>query len=613
MRSAPAMVQATNAYVFAALGIGNPLNTGDGFVYQQVGVLNAETGELAARVSLKDSNPRDPIRPGARTIAVSRDGTRAYVALENTGEIAVVDAMTLRGINVHPESGFDDDWHIKLPNGAKPFGMVVDRTNSYLFVTDQNADKNHNGYVYVVDINPASPTYHEVVRTVTVRSQAINVQEGAAPVVAQLIGLRGLDVSLDNRRLYIAAPAQTMSSRGGEDGGPNGSVVVLDLDKLREDIAERGVDLLRQSGQQIDVQFHFNELDITSTRDGMPSTRDEYEGKEPYNILVTPEGVLITDRRSDFTGTALWKDQEVFRGATNERVLEVEIRYVQMILGSGLDAFDVNNSVGITVTPDLKYAFVTGYNRYIQGQFSHDFALHPGKEVGGNIGIIRNPFNLPQFGERALVAATQPIEVNFPDNLVLSADGKQLFAAYQTLKSVYVFDVDKIREIVETSNPTALLVRPIESFVGNPDEVRSIVTPGGLPRGLATQLVFQSPQGPELSVEEFEPEAVEPGETILIKYKVAVEHPERLPAGSTWVEELWITDDGVVDGTGYERLIGAASFNKGGEHELGGTIPLVSENFDPASVPGGMKWVLRVNPQQSFVREANAADNIAVG
>ena len=126
----------------------------------------------------------DPTRLGpTRSVAVTPDLTRAYVT---TGQgIAVIDAQTLQEIDVDPKKAGID--HLIDLEGGRPYWAVTDKAGQYLYVSDTLV-----GSIYVIDIDPASQTFHKLVKTISV-PEAVD-------------GLRGMDVTADGRRLYVAAP-----------------------------------------------------------------------------------------------------------------------------------------------------------------------------------------------------------------------------------------------------------------------------------------------------------------------------------------------------------------------------------------------------------------------
>src|SRR5262249_24172886 len=121
-----------------------------------------------------------------------------------------------------------------------------------------------------------------------------------------------------------------------------------------------------------------------------------------------------------------------------------------------LDNFDVDNAQSVVVTKDLKYAFVSGF-ALLSTQFSESRIPFSGAIPGGsNVGIIKDPFGLEGFAPGSftnkpgkLVAATRPIPFGFPDNLVLSNDEKFLYVGYRGIGSVFVFDTEVMRKVIE--------------------------------------------------------------------------------------------------------------------------------------------------------------------
>jgi hypothetical protein len=146
--------------------------------------------------------------------------------------------------------------------------------------------------------------------------------------------------------------------------------------------------------------------------------------------------------------------------------------------------------------------------------------------AGGNVGIISNvlgSFASPDT-KPTLVAATRPIPNSFPDNIVISPDYRTLLAGYQAINSVLAFDVVQILSTIKQYNEKdkalarsagALNIVPIDDIqplidvrgdvrfysdqgnlvfgtpptdiLGHSTNAFGPITPGRLPRGLATQ------------------------------------------------------------------------------------------------------------------------------
>jgi hypothetical protein len=142
--------------------------------------------------------------------------------------------------------------------------------------------------------------------------------------------------------------------------------------------------------------------------------------------------------------------------------------YIDMNLGIPQGVLDVNNAQAIAFTPDLRYAFVTGFDRYVQGLNSTDLFINPLNPAGGNVGIIYNPFNLdfqdgllprdPMIAglsledvDAKLLAATRPTPLSFPDNLVVSPDGALLYVAFKGQNVIVAYSIPEIIKQVEFS------------------------------------------------------------------------------------------------------------------------------------------------------------------
>ncbi|MDH5639971.1 MAG: choice-of-anchor D domain-containing protein, partial [Nitrospira sp.] len=193
-----------------------------------------------------------------------------------------------------------------------------------------------------------------------------------------------------------------------------------------------------------------------------------------------PHIVTFTNRRFDGQGFG------VINGTT--------VTYTPLQLGTHLDNFDVNNAVGIAILPagtlgetqTKDYAFVTGFNRYIQDVIGHDPNVRPGPYFGANVGIIEDPF--AKEGPSTLVAATMPLPFGAPDNLTLSVDGTSLFIAYRALGSIWAYDVANLLKTIDANRQgTALQTTPLDDLQDiNAPIFKGSVPTGFRPQGLAT-------------------------------------------------------------------------------------------------------------------------------
>ena len=113
-------------------------------------------------------DPQNP-DPAPFAIAVTPDGSRAYVTLANDHGIAVVDALALQEVNVPPPTPFPPNDprllqtnHIVLAATAMPGFITVDSAGRYAYVSDQRA-----GTVYIISVDPLSPFYNQIVGTLS--------------------------------------------------------------------------------------------------------------------------------------------------------------------------------------------------------------------------------------------------------------------------------------------------------------------------------------------------------------------------------------------------------------------------------------------------------------
>jgi YVTN family beta-propeller protein len=189
---------------------------------------------------------------------------------------------------------------IDLPPGARPFTIAVDARDKYAYITDRNS-YGGNGLIYVLDIDPNSATFHQVVEHISVDS------------VGNGLGQMSIDPS--GKYLYVINPNSTPG---------RGEIVVIDL-STNQKIYAFPID-----GYPTGIKF------------------------APKTDLHTTQ-VLFTQRQDDARGVGvLTIVDDDFAGGT--------INYIPLGLGSNVDYFDVNEGVGVTITKDGKYGFVAGRN-----------------------------------------------------------------------------------------------------------------------------------------------------------------------------------------------------------------------------------------------------------
>ncbi|MCB1968225.1 MAG: hypothetical protein KDI64_19875, partial [Candidatus Accumulibacter sp.] len=336
--------------------------------------------------------------PAPRSVAISADNTRAYAALRYGSSVAVVDTVALQQVDADADLA-NGVSNIELLPGARPFWIAAGKGGKKAYVSDEVA-----GRIYVLDIDPSSGSYNKLVRTLDV-----------APAPS---GLRGMAINANGTRLFVAAPEKALF---GGSGSGDGRVFVIDVDEGSATYGEV--------------------LEVLAA------------GGEPYGVSATNDAsvMLYTNRLSDSKGVVIVKGDV---GSYTQTA-------VAMNLGSFTDYFDVNNAIAVVLSKDGDYAFVSGFNVFIQDNPSHDPNYDPFHPAGGNVGIIRDPLGAAPM----LVAATRPVPMSWPDNLVLSPDGDTLYAAYRGQRVVMGFDVQAMIDAVNNPAFAAQLDRkPIDDL-----------------------------------------------------------------------------------------------------------------------------------------------------
>jgi YD repeat-containing protein len=343
-------------------------------------------------------------------VATTGDHTRAYVTLGSSQSVAVIDAATFQELDTDPNTPGVQPIPLRNASGASPFEIVIDHSDHYAYISDQAKYTDGKGRVYVIDIDPRSSFYNKNVGTIVVDD---------APD-----GLRGLAISGDGESLYVAAPNSRIAGLHVPQDLPVSHLLVVDLNPSDADYWAK---TYKNSGEIATNQATFG---VTAG---------------PADDAITFANYL-----ADATGFGLTLDQGL------PQMIPVDLP------GSGPDSsFDVNNIREIAITPDAKYAFVTGWDIPSQDIPSHDHFEPPSNPAGSTIGIIADPLGSPR-----LVAATRAIPAGFPQDLALTPDGQYLYATYGAVPvqgagggAVFVYGVAAMIKQVEDPNNAPLLQR----------------------------------------------------------------------------------------------------------------------------------------------------------
>ena len=142
---------------------------------------------------------------------------------------------------------------IDLPLGTEPYGIAIDPQGNYAYVADARPYASPEDYiapegnvappkgspmsqVYVIDINPASPTYNQVVETIQLVVSGLlpdgsglpNVVGGVNGLIAP-DGLQEITVSPDGNQVDVAAPNFSPDTNGGPFDELNGNLIEINL------------------------------------------------------------------------------------------------------------------------------------------------------------------------------------------------------------------------------------------------------------------------------------------------------------------------------------------------------------------------------------------------
>ncbi|MBI3348492.1 MAG: putative Ig domain-containing protein, partial [Burkholderiales bacterium] len=406
--SLPEQLPAPGSYVVSALR-----TLGQVGIYTQG---NPAAGSLAGQTAALQLVATIPVGYYPCDTALTTDHTRAYVTVSGNPDgrngLALVDLVAMQQVKIKDATD-PASTIIKLPSGSRPFWVALDPGNHYAYVTEEDPQGGgviRHGLVYVVDIDPNSPTFNQYVKTIDV---------GPAP-----FGLRELVVSEDGKKLYVAAPNRT----GYDKPLPSfekSAIYVINVDSAD-----------RPEQPNHNPKHYWEVLGAVPTGDETYALRNS---GDPDRILFTNRYFDNTDAVSyidvkDLTDTPLGTAHALLKDNPNP----VDGLNGGLTLGGSNNSFDVNNAGDVVVIPadafksvlghsHPEYMLVAGYNRYQQGIPSSDpdYALTSpgsGQPSGSNIGIVRDGL---------LIAATTPIPIGVLDNLALASGYNYLFAAFR--------------------------------------------------------------------------------------------------------------------------------------------------------------------------------------
>jgi hypothetical protein len=220
------------------------------------------------------------------------------------------------------------------------------------------------------------------------------------------------------RYLAVTAPKER-ATRIGFAAREKGDVFVIDLVAM-----EKAWEQQVKGSQGADRTLRVQDADvklIDFNTSGKPRT-----GQVPYYISAGSEaGQFVVSSPGAYNqGFAAFTAKRDENGAWSDaKVGAPWLKPAQSDWWNGTKfRQNIEHAVGVVVSADGKYAFVADYELIFDEPGFMDGALVY-KQVGGKIGIIKDPFTNPVF-----LGATTPIEGASLDNLSLSADGSTLLA-----------------------------------------------------------------------------------------------------------------------------------------------------------------------------------------
>ncbi len=369
------------------------------------------------------------VRPASITLAP--DQTRAYVTLSDEAGILVLDAVALQLHDVMPDDGTNNPslvgvQTIRLPDGAAVDRAVIDPQGRALFVPDR-----FRAAIYVIDINPTSNSFHKLIRTLTFRAED-------AP-----LGLRGIAVSSDGSRLYVAAPGVDLFGRDTVSLETRWFSISRNWKSLclpksfPRSLTLRGYRGYGQSGPRIRRRSIG-----ASRRDLYPSTQSRYSEEEARGAVESHQvsTIDLTTFGEDPFNRALVPSLGLFNPQS--------IAYIPEDLFARME--EVNGRQEM-VDRHPAYLAISTFNRVLEGDPRRDpnfpvvsLLSHPGvlqldggtlpatgsstgqqravfaEAAGGNIALIRlTPKQSPTEKPR-VVSGTRPTPQMLPDNVVFS-------------------------------------------------------------------------------------------------------------------------------------------------------------------------------------------------
>ena len=352
-----------------------------------------------------------------RDVAITHDYSRAYVATSKG--VALVDAITLRQVYANPPG----------PSPTSPRSLFIDKDSMgtvlptiQALVMDP-ADRflyalGHSPIVYVVDLRPGDDL-HEVTEIKLDPSY-----EWSGNAIA---------VSADGRRLYVGANSSTAND-----------ILVINIDEWDKP----------------------EPSSTTNTRNWHKVIKTINVEGEVSKIIASPDSSKLAFTYK-FRGLLHPWVKFGILGVTKDDPTDFKVDLGEVSTSMPgyqamlSDAYYLGiwQPRDIAFTPDLKYAFVAGwdieYSPLPDGSGGMLYKPLPGQR-GGKVGVVQNPFDLDSIVDSndekiqsRLVGATTPIQGGLTEHLAFSADRDLLFVSYAGMREILVLDTTKLSKTIE--------------------------------------------------------------------------------------------------------------------------------------------------------------------
>ncbi|MDH3210065.1 MAG: Ig-like domain-containing protein, partial [Burkholderiaceae bacterium] len=367
-----------------SLGYGDTLVT----TAHSVNVLRSDpaNGQLTPLAQVTQDEQGQPLNFYGRytdQIAFSNDGALAFIA--GTGSnIYVFDTQTLSVVHT-----------LHVVGSAAPLTSLA-VNDGWLYVTEGSSYGPTAGRLMRINVNPMDQNF-------LLEQQSVRFQANAP------YGFQDMAVS-NGSYLALTAPTQRNSVTQLSGSKQSGNIYILDLGKIERDGAVPSSALVAlEAGnfpvtgrgsvpQYISAGLNEGEFLLSSAKDhsaGLIGFRAKLDGKGNLTGEVATTTPALTPRNSDSAWVQRKFQQNIQRAADT---VIVEYRGTQ-------------------------YALVADYNFLFNDvHFNPDSNFGFGKQIGGKIGVIEDPFG--EHGAPKFLGATTPIVGGAVEHLTLGADAK---------------------------------------------------------------------------------------------------------------------------------------------------------------------------------------------